>query len=416
MRQVSVEVSYRFFLQAYGLILASEVLFALINPTYVQLFFDRHSPFVTAYHNEHQLSMLYGLFMMCSQIAGLCANIFWGWASDKIGRKPVAALAFIAVFIVALGAVWGANSRLLILFISGYILGQLLYGMFPVVIASVSSAAYHSRKKLLWIGLLQFFTGLAFVIGPYLGGLAMAKTHSFIAPYYLLLYVSLPVMLLIVRYYRPNRYYTQPKVNVLKAAVFNGLWQKKILILIILLLFDQVAWGIFFQFIQPIVKLDFGLSVTEIGFFVSFIGMALMCSSLVLLPILQKFMSHHALYILALLSMIFGCLGVAALSLLETHRYSALIYPLTFLVAFGDVVVFSLLVVGFSNAVPANRQGFIAGLLYTLAKGFGWGVAGVIGGIFMATSSPFVMGSAAMILALCLAFYLVVSPTIHRRS
>ncbi|WP_018300410.1 MFS transporter [Fangia hongkongensis] len=417
MRQVSSQsVPYQFFIQAYLLIFSTEFLYALINPSYVQLFFDPHSPFAIGAQAHHTQSVMYGVFMMASQIAGLCANLIWGWASDKIGRKPVASISVVSVFITASFALWAAKSELLLLFIIGYIIGHLLYGMFPVVIASVSSAAYHHKKKLLWVGLLQFFTGAAFVLGPYIGGVIMSSTGNFIAPYYILLYASIPLIAIIFYFYRPNKYYTQPKTEKIKGGSITLLKQKRIVILVILLLLDQIAWGVFFQFVQPIAKLSFGFNVSEIGLLVSFIGLSLMCSALIFLPILQKFLSHHMLYILAILAMLISTLGISALSFVGNESLSIFVYLFSFLMAFGDMVMFSLLVVSFSGAVPANRQGLISGVLYTLAKGFGWGTAALFGGILMALGAEAVMLSASGILLICLIVYLLCAKSITAAS
>ena len=401
MRQVSQTVSYRFFLQAYLLIFSTEVLFAFINPSYVQLFFDKDSPFYASIGSEHQAAIFYGVFLLSGQIAGIMANIVWGIVSDYVGRKRVVVMSMLALVVTGCSAILFGYWHYLSLFIMGYVVGQLLYGMFPVVIASISSAAHEDKRKLLWIGLLQFFTGLAFVIGPVLGSLIMEKTNNYIAPYYVISGLAVLLVFVILICYQPERYYQQQKIaheKRLFLTLFRLLKQKKIAILILLLLLDQLAWGMYFQFIQPLVKLKLGFSISEIGFLVSFIGLSLMISALVLLPILQRFFSHNSLFMIAVFAMLIGALGAMFIALYPTHN-SLTAYAVSFFMAFGDMVVFSLLVVGFSNAIPIRYQGFISGVLYTLAKGFGWGVSGVLGGVFMTIGVAWSMGFS--VLSLC---------------
>ncbi|WP_440994289.1 MFS transporter [Cysteiniphilum litorale] len=411
MRQVSQSsqsISYRFFLQAYLLIFSTEVLFALINPSYVQLFFDEKSPFWFSIDSQQQAGIYYGLFLLTGQIAGIIANVLWGLVSDYIGRKKVAVISMLAVTVTGIGALFSAYLHMVILFIIGYVLGHLLYGMFPVVIASISSAAHNDKRKLLWVGLLQFFTGLAFVIGPFVGSVIMAQSNSFISPYYVITAISIILIFIIWCCYKPERYYQQQKVRK-NIPLMQTLWrlvkQRKIAILIVLLLLDQLAWGMYFQFIQPIAKLKLGFNVAQIGILVSFIGLSLMISALILLPILQRFLSYQTLFITAILAMLVGALGAMLLALYPTD-HQLLVYVVSFFMAFGDMVVFSLLVVGFSNAVEIHYQGFISGFLYTLAKGFGWGVSGVLGGVFMTINMAWSMGFASLCLLVLLIIFI----------
>ncbi len=403
MRQVSQSsenISYHFFLQAYLLIFSTEVLFALINPSYVQLFFDENSPFWLNITSQQQAGIYYGVFLLAGQIAGIIANVLWGIVSDYIGRKKVALISILAVLVTGVSALFSAYLHMIILFIMGYVLGQLLYGMFPVVIASISSAAHNDKRKLLWVGLLQFFTGLAFVIGPFVGSMIMVQSGSFISPYYVIAMISIVLIFIIWCCYQPEKYYQQQKAQnnmPFMQTVWRLLKQKKIAILIALLLLDQLAWGMYFQFIQPIAKLKLGFSVTQIGLLVSFIGLSLMLSALILLPILQRFLSHQKLFIIAILAMLVGALGAMFLAVYPTD-HQLMVYVVSFFMAFGDMVVFSLLVVGFSNAVEIRYQGFISGFLYTLAKGFGWGVSGVLGGVFMTINIAWSMGFASLCL------------------
>lgn len=408
MRQVSQNVSYRFFLQAYLLIFSTEFLFAFINPSYVQLFFDDKSPFWLTIGCQSEAGFYYGMFLLAGQFAGIMANVLWGIVSDFIGRRKVVFISILALALTGALTVFSAYVHYLELFILGSALGHLLYGMFPVVIASISSAAHHDKRKLLWIGLLQFFTGLAFVIGPFLGSLMMIWADSYIAPYYLVSVASVVLILFVWRCYAPDKYYQQQKIDhteKLFSAVYCLLKQKKIAILIALLLFDQLAWGMYFQFIQPLAKLKLGFSVSEIGFLVSFIGLSLMISALVLLPVLQRFLSHICLFIVAVLAMLIGTIGATLLAIYPAN-VQAIAYIVSFFMAFGDMVVFSLLVVGFSNAVPVVYQGFISGVLYALAKGIGWGVAGVLGGVFMTINVAWAMGFASGSLFILLVIFL----------
>jgi MFS family permease len=410
MRQVSEKNYYLFFLQTYLLIFSTEILRALINPTFVQIFFDHSSPFYQQLASHKLNAIAYGVFMMGGQVSGLVANLILGFLSDRWGRKPVILISIIAILIIGITAIISNKVNLLSLFIVGYIIGHLFYGMFPVIIASVTSNAYQSKRKLIWIGLLQFFTGLAFVLGPTLGGILMSKFNSFFAPYYVIIIVSIILLLITWRYLLAGSHRIErPSIPLYKHIkhMIKLLQSRQIIILTILLLLDQIAWGTYFQFIQPFVKLNLGFSAMDIGYLVSFIGISLMISALILLPLFQKFLTHHTLFIVALLAMFSGIVGLVYLTNTTTLNNYLIVYIMSFAVSFGDVVIFSLLVLYFTSAMPITNQGFIAGLLYTLAQGFGWGVSAILGGYLMMFNLTWVMFFAAITIIICLLFFYI---------
>ncbi|MFZ9034620.1 MAG: MFS transporter [Francisellaceae bacterium] len=414
MRQVSQNISPGFFIRAYLILFSTEFLWALANPSFVQLFFDEHSPFFGLAAGQNYRGVSYGLFMMLAQLAGIFANISWGFLSDRWGRKAIILMSFFGVFIAGISTLYSAQYHALLFFITGYVIGRLLYGMFPVIIATVNEAAYHDKRKLLWIGMMQFFTGFAFVAGPYLGTLMMTRfSAGFIAPYYALAIIP-PILITICLAFLRFQPGSHRKINFMTALSqsLTLLKQKKITILTLLLLLDQFAWGTFFQFVQPIAKLSLGFSTHEIGLLVSFIGISLMISAMIILPILQKFIAHRHLFILAILLMLGGSLLLILIASDHSSKWMVMLYILTFLVACGDMMIFSLITVGFSNSVPITHQGMIAGVLYTLASGFGWGFAGLIGGILMTLSLSSVMAIASVSLIVLLVFYLKIGKAV----
>ena len=410
MRQVSEQNYYLFFLQTYLLIFSTEILRGLINPTFVQIFFDHSSPFYQQLASHHINALAYGIFMMGGQVSGLLANLILGFFSDRWGRKPVILISIIAIFIIGISSIIANQIKLLNIFIIGYIIGHLFYGMFPVIIASVTSKAYQSRRKLVWIGFLQFFTGLAFVLGPTLGSILISRYHSFFAPYYVITLVSIILLLITWRYLIINqhgvKHSTLPVSKNVKQMLML-LQNKKIIILTVLLLLDQIAWGTYFQFIQPFVKLHLGFSTMDIGYLVSFIGISLMISALILLPLFQKLLSHYTLFIIALLSMFIGIIGLIYLTKSAIFNSYLIVYIMSFSVSFGDVVIFSLLVFHFTNIMPITNQGFISGLLYTLAQGFGWGFSAILGGYLMMFNLKWVMLFSAFIIIICLLVFYI---------
>ncbi|MFZ9034638.1 MAG: hypothetical protein ACO2ZM_00730 [Francisellaceae bacterium] len=127
---------------------------------------------------------------------------------------------------------------------------------------------------------------------------------------------------------------------------------------------------------------------------------------MIILPILQKFIAHRHLSIIAILLVLGGSLLLILIASLHSSKWMAVLYVQTFLVACGDMMIFSLITVDFSNSVPITHQGMIAGVLYTLSSGFSWSFTGLTGGVLMTLSLGLVMAISSVSLIILLVLYL----------
>lgn len=397
MRQVS---STRFFMQAFIILFSTELMMGMFNPTYVQLFFDNSSPF---YAITDQHAIYYGVFMMLSQLAGLGANLFWGVLSDRYGRRVAIIFAYLGVVVMSFAVIIGASSGWLLFFIAGFACGQFFYAIQPVMTGAVTTHTYDHPNKVVWVGRLQFVFGFAFVVGPYFGGYLMANTKlGFLAPYYVAIPLATVAVILSAYYREPRRSQQVERVD-----LWASFKKTKIMWLIAFLLLNQLAWGTFFQFLQPIAKLKLDFTVEQIGMLVSLIGLSLMLSALFVLPLCRKFFSLVNIMLCGVALMLIGIVGIEWIATTATHLTSAFVC-LVALVACGDMLIFSVLTVLFSNAIDIKAQGAIAGLIYTLGKGVSWAVAGVVGGYLMTygVTTAVYLALVALIVLLVLAFAL----------
>lgn len=373
MRQVS---SSRFFIQAFIILFSTELMMGMFNPSYVQLFFDQTSPF---YVLTDQHAIYYGFFMMLSQLAGLIANLLWGAVSDRYGRKVAIAFAYFGVLLMSLAVVMGAANQWLMFFICGYALGQFFYAIQPVMTGAVTQHTYASPNKVVWVGRLQFVFGFAFVVGPYIGSYLMMHSQlGFLAPFYVAIPLSI-IAIILSSFYRES----QPKCHDESQLSWWAHFKNPLLLwLVVFLLLNQLAWGTFFQFLQPIAKLQMSFSVEQIGLLVSLIGLSLMVSALLVLPFLRRFLSLVQTLLLGVILMLIGIIGIEWIAHYAIEM-KGLFSIMVAVVACGDMLIFSVLTVCFSNAIDIKAQGTIAGLIYTLGKGVSWAVAGVVGGYLM---------------------------------
>ena len=189
---------------------------------------------------------------------------------------------------------------------------------------------------------MSFFIGIAACIAPIIGG-NLVKNSYFI-PFLLGLIMSSCVYFYI-KIYLKETLDVKSKKRVLAHYKLNKMLpiftNKKIILLMGLLVFDQLYWGTYYNFMPVLCKAVFNFDSVAVGLFLSLLGVYLMISTGGILPVLQKKISNKKITSIA-------CLSLLCSSIL---LFLALIFPMApfaivfvwssgFLAAFGDVTIF----------------------------------------------------------------------------
>ena len=118
------------------------------------------------------MTSLFSVFALCSFLS---APVIGAW-SDKIGRK---AMLVISIFSTSLGwAVFAGAPSIFFLFL-GRIIDGCAAGNFPIAQAYLIDIARDDKERTTNLGLIGAVFGLAFIVGPFLGGALGAVSHAF---------------------------------------------------------------------------------------------------------------------------------------------------------------------------------------------------------------------------------------------
>lgn len=132
-----------------------------ILPFYVERFSS--SPLV--------LTSLFSVFALCSFLS---APVIGAW-SDRLGRRP---MLLISIISTALGwAIFALAHNIWFLFL-GRIIDGLAAGNFPIAQAYLTDIAKDDKERAHNLGLIGAIFGIAFIIGPFLGGILGSVFHS----------------------------------------------------------------------------------------------------------------------------------------------------------------------------------------------------------------------------------------------
>jgi len=131
-------------------------------------------PFFVGRFSQSPLLMtsLFSVFSLCA----FFSSPVIGAMSDKVGRR---AAFIVSIFSTSLGwAVFAAAPSILFLFL-GRIIDGCAAGNFPIAQAYLTDLARNDKERTTNLGLIGAVFGLAFIIGPFLGGLLGSVSHAF---------------------------------------------------------------------------------------------------------------------------------------------------------------------------------------------------------------------------------------------
>ena len=131
-------------------------------------------PFFVARFSSSPLLMtsLFSVFSLCSFFSAPVIGVL----SDKLGRKI---MLIISIFSTSLGwAVFAGAPSIFFLFL-GRIIDGCAAGNFPIAQAYLIDIASNDRERTTNLGLIGAVFGLAFIIGPFLGGALGSVSHAF---------------------------------------------------------------------------------------------------------------------------------------------------------------------------------------------------------------------------------------------
>ncbi len=390
----------------------SEFATGLSTPVFIFLFFSDQSTMLSTGLSVAERGIIYGLFMSLFRFAGMLANPVFASISDMLGRKKIVYVSTSGMFFLGLLAV----IALIIGNIWIFVIGATLYSFFWAIRAVCSAAINDVTKdeqKINGQAFIQFFIGIGASLGPMIGGwLGDFKPfgYPFMLPFIILIAISLLIFVYAKISFPETLYYKnkQSLKEYFNPSNIKEIFSNKVFYLLMVIhILDQFSWGTYYNFAPVVTKTVFGYDVKAVGIFIGLIGLWLIVSTGIFIPILQRFVNTTQLIIISSVIGTFGVCITYAVSFFPHNIISHYIMWFTALpVAAGDVMLFCLLISLLSSFVSKKLQGTVVGLIYIVGMGM-WCLAAPIGGYLMEwrANGALILCPISMILLLIFLFF-----------
>jgi DHA1 family tetracycline resistance protein-like MFS transporter len=376
-------------------------------PVLTLLFFDAQSHLFTPETSHTVRSMWYGLCIAIPHLVNLFMTPILSALSDDYGRKKILLIGTLGAFFFALTAALGVIFGMLSLLF----LGRIIQGAFsrtnPIaqaVIGDISSPSTKVRD----MGYLQLSISLGAFIGPLLGGYFAHQfyfsTLNYSLPYWIAsVFAAISCMLTVVIFKETHDFQQKQQ----RFSLFNLPALKQLLLnpavlkISAILLFSQISWSMYYQFIPPILKTTLKFDAQALGLFVGFIALWLALATGFGIKILQRFFDRRGMLFFSLYAVLVGLVLTFIFCMLPIKSFAWLIWLAAIPTAVGDVIAYSCLVSLYSDSVAKEDQGKVMGVCFIVVALI-WSLTAVTGGMMMGQSQLMPMAFAPIGILFCI--------------
>jgi MFS family permease len=383
MRQVPKKL-----LPLFLIILFDQTSVSLMFPVLTFVFFDQSSSLFSGDTTHATRSLLYGLCISLANLSCIIIAPLLSLFSDNYGRRKMLLLAILSALIcAACSAISILLSIVPLLLIAKFISGCGARSVTNPIAQAIVGDLVDKENKVIHMGYLQFIISLGAFAGPLLGGYFV---KSFFFPQ---LNFSLPFLIaagfssiaILFTYLFFAETFNSKNNNLLQLKQIIALLRKPAVLQIsALLLLMQISWSMYYQFIPPVLKIEFQFSPTVIGWFVGLIAFWLALAATFGLRILKKFYQERQIVYYASCLIFIGFCAVFIAALFPVSLLTKVLLWLSgALVPIGDVLGYCAITTLYSNAVSAEDQGKVMGLCFVIVA-ITWAVTALAGGALAA--------------------------------
>ena len=366
------------FLSLFLVIIVDTMGLGLVFPVLSPLVLEKTSALIDPMTSISVREMLYGGIIGIFSLFLLIGAPLIGDFSDCIGRKKALLICVggtaISFFLCG-GGIW-QGSLLLLFFgraINGFTAGS--DSIAQAAIADMSSVENKAKN----LGLITLANCLGFVLGPIFGGYfadhPLFSSAGLSSPFFIAGCLALVNTVFLLIFVKNSRTQVRRKFHFqisLGIRIFiDAIRLKSVRRASLLFLCLQLSWSIYFQFISILLVQSYGDSATEVGMFMTYIGVLFsFCLACLVRYLFKLFPIERILKI----SFLILAIALAICSLVRTENNQWLIaIPITFSIGLLYTGGLSL----FSNAVGKTQQGWVMGVSAAVAA-----VAWTLGAIF----------------------------------
>ena len=322
-------------------------------------------------------TFLYGVLLASYSLMSFIFTPLLARFSDRYGRRKIL-LAALAVSSFSY-FLFGASQVIWLLFL-GRMLSGTTAATVPVAQAYVADVTTRN-ERLRYLGLLGAAAGLAFILGPAIGG-TLSSLFGYSVPSFLASVLAFTNLV--------SAYFLLPEpasFNIKKTVVSFGallsvLRKRKIVILLAIYFLFFVSFVFLQASLSPWLQAVFGFGALQTGLVFFFFGGVSVFTQAVLLPVLGKRLNRLNLTLLGIILLI---VGLVALSIMPNFAVMLAVAAMISL-GFGiQIVTLNTLI---STNTPENAQGGALGVAWAIA-----GLAQTIAPVLAATAFSFGVSS-----------------------
>ena len=318
-------------------------------------------------------ALLYGILLASYSAMSFVFTPIVARLSDRYGRRKILLIA-LAVSSLAY-FLFGSAQAIWLLFL-GRMLSGTTAATVPVAQAYVADVTT-PNQRLRYLGLLGAAAGVAFILGPAIGG-TLSSLFGYGLPSFLA--SALAFTNLVLAYFRlPEPTSFNIKKTVLSFRALLAVLRKQKIALLLGIYFLFFVAFVFLQVaLSPWLQTVFGFGPLQTGLVFFFIGGVSVFTQAVLLPTLNKKLSRLNLTLLGIVVLAIGLFALATVANL------AVLFLVAVFISFGFGIQIVTLNTLISLSTPKDAQGGSLGVAWAIA-----GLAQTIAPVFAASAFSF---------------------------
>jgi multidrug resistance protein len=344
-------------------------------------------------------TLLYGILLASYSLMSFIFTPLVARFSDRYGRRKIL-LTALAVSSLSY-FIFGASQAIWLLFL-GRMLSGTTAATVPVAQAYVADVTTRN-ERLRYLGLLGAAAGLAFILGPAIGG-TLSSLFGYGVPSFLASALAFTNLVLAYFLLPEPASFNIKKTIVSFSALLSVLRKRKIALLLAIYFLFFVSFVFLQAALSPWLQAVFGFGALQTGLVFFFVGAISVFTQAVLLPELSKKFSRLTLTLLGISFLVVGLVALSVVSNLAVLLAVAAVFSFGFGI---QIVTLNTLI---STNTPENAQGgalgvawAIAGLAQTVspvlaASAFSFGVSAGFAGLAFVVSALISLSTVPLVL------------------
>lgn len=351
-----------------------------IFPILTPLFMDPNSTLFAVSTSSEMRDIYYGLCLALYPLLMFFGAPLLGSLSDQLGRKKTLLICLVGSAVSFLLSALAVHISSLTLLLVSRAAAGFFSGSQYIAQAAIADIS-PPDKKAVNLSYIIVAISIGMICGPLVGGYFsdphLASWLSFATPFEIAALLAIINALALWLIFKETfSVKAEVKVNLLEGLTLfkDAFIDKKIRLLSFTLLFQMLGWTLYFQSISWYLMQQFHFAPNKIGLFIGYLGIAFTIALVLVLKLLIK-------YIQVPIRIILLCLSVNFIAVLLAFAipYEAIEWLVGPFIIGAMAITYTMLLSLFSNAVSAEKQGWIMGITGSLTA-IAWTIAGLVTG------------------------------------